>query len=326
MVSQTKKGRLIVARTRFGFAALAKTVSVAIPLLALLALSVALSGRPQSTTGARKLWDVGLEAANEAQQKKDAASGASNTSGERRPAYRADDTKMAPLQQTDTILGVTLWRLRPSVPTDEVTLAVITGSRQENWTPVRISPHETLGEQTKVRLTIEVPRTGRLYVINREIYEDGTQGEPYLIFPTLRTRGGDNAVIPGRIVDIPDQSDTPPYFTLRRNTPQHAGEVLTVILAAEPLPDVAILRTYAKLPEDLVRGWESKWTRAVETFYWDDSEGKQWTVAEQRAASGARLLVQDEPFPQTLYRIQARPGEPLLVNIPLKISGSRQAP
>jgi hypothetical protein len=268
---------------------------------------------------------VGLEAANEAQQKKVADSGASDTSAEPKPAYRAEDTKIAPLQETDTILGVTLWRLRPSMPTDEVTLGVITSSREENWTPVRISPRETLGEETKVRLTIEVPRAGRLYVINREIREDGTRGEPYLIFPTLRTRGGNNAVIPGRIIDIPDQSDTPPYFTLRRNTPQHAGEVLTVILAAEPLPDVAIPRTYAKLPEDLVKGWESKWTRAVETFHWDDSEGKQWTVAEQRAATGARLLVQDEPFPQTLYRIRARPGEPLLLNIPLKIGGSRQA-
>jgi hypothetical protein len=121
-------------------------------------------------------------------------------------------------------------------------------------------------------------------------------------------------------VDIPDQSDTPPYFTLRRQTPKHAGEVLTVILAEEPIPEITIPRTHSKLPEELVKEWESKWTRAVETFHWDDSEGSQWTLAEQRASSGARLLVQDEPFPQTLYRIQAHPGDPLLVSIPLKIS------
>ena len=325
MVSQTRKRVLNLARNSLGWTGLrAKPACMAGSLVGLLILSVNLAGRPQSATRARKLWDVGLEAANKAQRKKEASAPA--VSAEAKPIYRAEDAEVAPLQQADTILGVTVWRLRPSLPTDEVTLAVISGGREDRYTPVRFSSDETLGEETKVRLTIEVPRAGRLYVINREIREDGTRGEPYLIFPTLRTRGGNNAVIPGRIIDIPDQGDTPPYFTLRRNTPQHAGEVLTVILAPEPFPEVPVPRTYAKLPEDLVASWESKWTRAVETFHWDGSEGKQWTVAEQRAATGARLLVQDEPFPQTLYRIQARPDEPLLVNIPLKIADPPQSP
>lgn len=326
MMAQTNKRREAVTRPRLDWLAdRAKTLGVAIPLLCLLALSVDLAGRPQAATGERRLWDVELEVANKAQQKKQVRRTGSDQRAKRNPKYRVEHVETGPLRQTDAILGVTLWRLRPSVPADPVTLTVM-GGKEEHWTPVRISPRETLGEETKVRLTIEVPRAGRLYVINREIYEDGSRGEPYLIFPTLRTRSGDNVMVPGRVVDIPDQSDTPPYFTLRRQTPKHAGEVLTVILAEAPIPEITVPRTHSKLPEELVKEWESKWTRAVEAFHWDDSEGSKWTLAEQRASSGARLLVQDEPFPQTLYRIQARSGEPLLVSIPLKISGARQSP
>ena len=51
----------------------------------------------------------------------------------------------------------------------------------------------------RVRLSIESARTGYLYVINRELYADGSTGEPYLIFPTTRLHRGDNKVTIGRI-------------------------------------------------------------------------------------------------------------------------------
>jgi hypothetical protein len=46
---------------------------------------------------------------------------------------------------------------------------------------------------------------GYLYVIDREQYEDGTLGEPVQIFPTTRTRGGDNSVKPGSLIEIQDR-------------------------------------------------------------------------------------------------------------------------
>ena len=55
----------------------------------------------------------------------------------------------------------------------------------------------------RVRLTIESSNNGYLYVIDRELDADGTKSDPYLIFPTARTREGDNAVRGGRLVDIP---------------------------------------------------------------------------------------------------------------------------
>jgi hypothetical protein len=34
---------------------------------------------------------------------------------------------------------------------------------------------------------------------------------------------------------------------------------------------------------------------------------------------GARLLTHEEPLPQTLYRLESNPGDPLLVRVPLRI-------
>ncbi len=66
--------------------------------------------------------------------------------------------------------------------------------------------------------------------MDQEIYADGSKGEPYLIFPTSRTRGGDNSVKAGRVIEIPAQDDTPPYFTLKRTRADHVGENVIVLV------------------------------------------------------------------------------------------------
>ncbi len=44
--------------------------------------------------------------------------------------------------------------------------------------------------------------------------------------------------------------------------------------------------------------------------------GKAWTKAEQEAgAEGSRLLTQDDPGPQTIYRLSSGPDQPILVNL-----------
>jgi hypothetical protein len=52
--------------------------------------------------------------------------------------------------------------------------------------------------------------------------------------------------------------------------------------------------------------------------------GKPWTKAEQEAgAGGARLLTQDDPGPQTIYRVAVKSGAPLLVKVELLYSRAR---
>ena len=48
--------------------------------------------------------------------------------------------------------------------------------------------------------------------------------------------------------------------------------------------------------------------------------GKPYTLAEKIAGNGDKMLTQDDPLPQTMYRVDAKPGEPLMIELPLQIS------
>ena len=49
--------------------------------------------------------------------------------------------------------------------------------------------------------------------------------------------------------------------------------------------------------------------------------GKTWTQAEQQAAANTtRLLTQEDPPPQTVYRVSVKTGEPLMVKVRLRYS------
>ena len=117
-----------------------------------------------------------------------------------------------------------------------------------------------------VRLTVEVPRAGFLYVIDREKYRDDRLGDPYLIFPTKRTNGRDNSVAPGRLVEIPSRDDQPPFFVLAAK-PGEIGELLTLIVAPKPIPELMALRNEPlKLSREQVYLWERQWGTQSERY------------------------------------------------------------
>ena len=148
-------------------------------------------------------------------------------------------------------IGVTIWRLRPARETDQGgRVLVLDGLKQAQYTPERIEAATPLSIGDRVRITVESPRSGFLYIIDREQYADGSFGEPMLIFPTLKTRGGDNRVMPGKLIDIPAQEDQYSYFTAQPagSRRDQVAEVLTVILVPSPLP-VTILVSSGVFPE-----------------------------------------------------------------------------
>ena len=220
-------------------------------------------------------------------------------------------------------IGVTIWRLRPSGGVDGGARVLVMESAQTTqWTPQRIEADTPLRVGERVRLTVESPRAGYLYVIDREQYADGSFGDPYLIFPTLRTRGGDNQVRPGRLIDIPAQEDNPSYFTLMP-TPgrsDQVAEVLTFIITPRPLEDLRIADGPLRLSKPDVAKWEYAWSSEVERFEMIGGAGLTWTRMEQEASAvaSARLLTQDEPAPQTIYRVSSKGKNSFLVTVPLR--------
>jgi hypothetical protein len=222
-------------------------------------------------------------------------------------------------------LGVTIWRLRPSVATDNgARLLVQEGSETISWTPERVPSGTPLRTSDRVRLSIESPQSGYLYVIDREKYAGNKIGEPHLIFPTTRTHNGDNQVSAGHLIEIPAQDDRPNYFTLRPSQPGQAGEVLTLLVTDKPIEGLTIGPKDLVLSQDQVAAWEKQWSKKVEHFEMAGGNGKTWTKAEQEAgADGTRLLTQDDPGPQTIYQVVGQPGEPILVNVGLNYTAHK---
>jgi hypothetical protein len=220
-------------------------------------------------------------------------------------------------------IGVTIWRLRPSTGVEGgARMLVMENARPTEWTPQRIEADTPLQVGERVRLSIESPRAGYLYVIDREQYADGSFGDAYLIFPTLRTRGGDNEVRPGKLIDIPAQEDNPSYFTLvpSPSRSDQVAEILSIIVTPVPLNSLRLSERPLKLSKSEVAKWEATGSIEVERFEMVGGAGTPWSKAEMAASAAGsnRMLTQEEPAPQTVYRIGSRSKNAFMVTVPLR--------
>jgi hypothetical protein len=219
------------------------------------------------------------------------------------------------------LLGVTLWRLRPASSKDDIQARLLDheGDTDSPLIAERVSSDTQFKEGQKVRLSIESPRTGYLYVIDREQYSDGTFSDPYLIFPTLKTNGGDNAVTAGRLVEIPDQNDKPIYFKMNRSRADQSAEVLTLLVSIKPIPNLQLEMKPLKLRPEQFAQWEKAWNAPTKRVELMKRVGTTYTKAEMTAgASATSLLSNNDPPPQTIYRVSSKPGDPALITISLQ--------
>ncbi len=213
-------------------------------------------------------------------------------------------------------LGVTFWRLRPleTDETDAPTFPVRLDNRTENWTAERVSSTTRFVKGDRVRFTIESSRNGYLYIVNREFYTDGTSGEAELIFPTLRTRGGNNQVTAGSLIEIPASTDSVPYFTIKPRRADYAGEELVAIISPTKIPGIELEMRAQTITREKVQKWVGDWSANVAIYDAADGEGIAYTTAEAQASTTqSRALTQEEPLPQTIYRVQTRTDAPLIV-------------
>lgn len=259
-----------------------------------------------STLRTRQLWDVTLISQRPASAQKPAAQSP--------PPARTSQVK-------GTLIGITVWRLRPSKPGDSLSTRALIQEEatNEQWTPERIASDASLREGTRVRIGVETAASGYLYIIDRDEYADGSKSDAYLIFPTQRTRGGDNKVAPGVVEEIPAPDDNPPYFKLQRSRLNQTAEALTIVVTPKPLSGIEIERQRIKLTESQLKVWEGQWRTKSSHLEAPAQEGKAYTVAEKEAGSGKKLLTQKDPAPQTMFEVDAKPGEPAAVELRLKI-------
>lgn len=297
------------------------TIIVGLALLAALSFTSAAFAQSEDDNSRQ----IVLDRFNKARPGDEVTAGISGAGpGARAPVYRRTGPQRAPGSRKtlpSEEIGVTVWRLRPSQSGDTGgRVLVLDGLKPAEWTPERIEADTPLNVGDRVRLTVESPRPGFLYIIDREQYADGSLGEAMLIFPTLQTRGGDNRVEPGRLIDIPAQEDQYSYFTAQPagDRRDQVAEVLTIILLSQALP-LQIGQQPLKMTGPQITGWEKLWGGAAERLELIGGAGRTWTNEEKQAgAAKGRQLTQTGPPPQTVYRIARKKGGPLLVTVPLR--------
>ena len=289
----------------------------AVVLCLLFSLAVSSFGQKEDTT--RNLWDTAFSPGRKKPKSVNRRGGARD--------YRVATRAISPNGVTgDTVVGVTIWRLRPADEDAEGERIVVHESeRDEEWIAERVTSRTRFAEGDRVRLTIEAARAGFLYVVDREQYADGTLGEPHLIFPTTRTRGGDNRVQSGLLVDIPAQTDRPAYLTLRRMRTDHTADVLSFIVTKSPLEALQITDRAQTLSAEQVAAWEKSWGGPPGRLELTGGAGQTWTKAEREASAiSVRLLGRDAPVPQTIYyNPSIKSDAPFLVTIRLNYARPR---
>ena len=292
------------------------TASMMVLCLAGLLVPVAQQTQENETT--RHLWDTAFI---------DKGNKASATRKPARRSYRII-TPQVPITgvSADTVIGITLWRLRPTRRADTGE-RIITheGPQSVAWLPQRVSSNGRLAEGDRIRMSIETARTGYLYVVDQEQYADGSKGEPYLIFPTTRTLRGDNSVKAGRLIEIPSQEDSPPYFTLKRTRADHVGENVIVLVTPTPIESLTITDKAQRVSDETLAQWEKSWGSQTGRLEMTNGSGQSWTKQEKEAgADRTRSMTEAEPAPQTLYY---RPGvgsqDPVLIRVQLQYARPR---
>jgi hypothetical protein len=242
-------------------------------------------------------------------------------------------------------IGVTLWRGRPATPAasndDKIAKVKV---RKQQMVFERISDESPVTNGDLVQISIEYlsgetlsDRVGYLYVVNLEQYRNGTRGRAKLIFPTKRTFGGDNRVLPGKTVTLPDPQR--PWQITRSTSGQvQAYETYAIIVSREPLELPTVLdEKPMELPLNQVAKWEGQWGGGEAQAVLQGGVGQLSTQREQAASGDSNAqgrstdevpedLTQDDPPPQTVFRKVVQPGAAVLVTVELPFKETPKKP
>lgn len=245
------------------------------------------------------------------------------TKPRRRETYRTSErlTKRAPAPDIEyAAIGVTIRRLQVKAGSKDLEQVGEEAQLEqvEAGTPLSIG--------SSVRIYLEpIARGGFLYVIDREQFDDGTYGTPLLIFPTLRTRRGNNRVGANELIQIPNP---PSYFRIKPSGTgkTQVAEVLTVIISPTPLELPASLAEKAMpLAAKQFKEWEASWSSPITSFEMEGGVGQITGAKDLEQVGEEGQLTDDDPLPETVYRATVKKGSPILVTVPLRF-GAAAAP
>jgi len=210
-------------------------------------------------------------------------------------------------------LGLTFWKLRRTITDSNIRQSTREkGHGRFQWIAKRVAADTQFAEGDFLRISIESPRAGYLYVIDRDWLADGSFGDTNLIFPEL---GDDNRLLAGRLIDIPAENQAP----FKANPkPTQAGELLTIIVTSSPL-QLPISDRPLQISKAQLMEWEGRWGAVTERFEMEGGAGQVRTKQEEEAAArkGTRQLTRDDPGPQTIYLLSPKHRDTFLFSVKL---------
>lgn len=197
-------------------------------------------------------------------------------------------------------VGVTIWKLQRE------------RSRQLERVSRRVEADTRFQEGDLLRISIESPLAGYLYIVDRDWFTDGSGGETNLIFPV---RGEDNRLKPGKLIDIPTENEASFKATPK---PNQTGEMLTIIVTLSPL-QLPLSNSPLPITNTQLSDWKKRWSAITDWYEMNDGAGQTRTIEEQQAAAPGRTrqLTRDDPSPQTIYRLVPKNRDGVLFNLML---------
>src|SRR5260370_6729002 len=200
----------------------------------------------------------------------------------------------------EACVGITIWRQRLSLTLDHPDVRERINDSVLDWTPVRVAAGTPLEEGERLRVSIEATCPGYLYVLGRAVFANGTRGKASLLYPATAS---DNHLAPGGVIQIPGSS----YFKLTRDRADQVNETLTLLILPQPIAD--------PLNTEKIAEWEQRWKVPVQVLDDAGQIGKPITRAEMEAGRDrSKVLTQDEPVPQTMFRPRAKTGDPIVLD------------
>lgn len=217
------------------------------------------------------------------------------------------------------MLGLTIWK-QGAVSKGEESKGLVEEEsgleRNESETPLAVGD--------RIRFSVEsLSRKGYLYIVDRELYSDGTYGTPTLVYPTLNNKNGSNLIGAGTSIFVPQSSN---YFVVKpqQGAKKQVAEVLTIIVSPKILVEQSSLDTKAiTLSQAQFTNWLKQWEVETTLLEQANGAGAKITPVEREAAKGlveetTNPLTQNDPPPQSVFLAKIRRSDPLLVNVFLK--------
>ncbi|MBI4851682.1 MAG: hypothetical protein HY819_07795 [Acidobacteria bacterium] len=233
-----------------------------------------------------------------------------------------------------TEIGVTIWRLREVTTAEKVNSKVVENTRilkrvkgqsSEVVTrviPERISSNTELIDGDIIRLAIEVPTEGYVYIISQELYINGKYSDPYLVFPSRRDLGKTDRISSGKLLFLPSDEDHFEISSLKETSTKIVEEVFTIVVSQEPLRELLPLESDE--PRKLSLGdfeqWKKMWGGEVFKFEQETTAKLAITQVEKASSSSGSLSLSDtDLLPQTIYHVANGKEKALLFTTGIKI-------